>query len=455
MMRLGLHRDKDKNKEKGKEGDQSKKDLEEKGLIVDLLVHDLRGPLAVIATSASNLIQKPERYGPLNESQDLALQRILRNTRKAQTLLQDMIELFRSEEGFFQEDYFTIDETFKESLMEVLEAILPQEAEKLCQLENNKEDYEAFLKTQGIFYEIKGKYCRTPFCHDQKKIQQILRNLISNALKYRRARMKISIRGSRDLYLRVEDDGLGIPSHGQQAVFERFVRLTNKETAHIPGLGLGLAGVKTLVKAMGGEITLISREGLGTRFLVRIPPLNLRKEDYMVSDSILNGKRILAVDDEPDVLEVLEEEILDACPDSLIDKATSYEKAVELLNSWTYDIVILDIMGVRGFDLLALAKTKNYPVAMLTAHALSAEALKRSIEMGARAYLPKEKLGEIVPFLEDIMEYEAPAGWNRLFDKLGGFFDNRFGSDWRRSDQKFWNEFKQDVGGRFDRVIIK
>ena len=118
-----------------------------------------------------------------------------------------------------------------------------------------------------------------------------------------------------------------------------------------------------------------------------------------MAESILNGKTILAVDDEPDVLSVLEEEILGAAPKCKFEKATTYEEAAKRLEFQTYDVVILDIMGVRGFDLLDLAVRKNFRVSMLTAHALTPEALKRSFEMKARAYLPKEKLGEVVPFL--------------------------------------------------------
>ena len=114
---------------------------------------------------------------------------------------------------------------------------------------------------------------------------------------------------------------------------------------------------------------------------------------------ILSGKRILAVDDEPDVLTLLDEEIQSACSDCQFGKSRTYEEAVARMISLTYDVVILDIMGVRGFDLLELAVSRKFPVAMLTAHALAPEALKRSFEMGAQAYLPKEKLGEIVPFL--------------------------------------------------------
>jgi CheY-like chemotaxis protein len=157
--------------------------------------------------------------------------------------------------------------------------------------------------------------------------------------------------------------------------------------------------------------------------------------------SILSGKKFLAVDDEPDVLTVLEEEIMGACPNCKFDKATTYEKAAELIKSNVYDAVILDIMGVRGFELLQLAVNHKFRVAMLTAHALSPEALKRSVELGARAYLPKEKLGEIVPFLEDILSYGYVAGWKRLYEKLKAFFDSKFESDWEKRTGLDWQEW--------------
>jgi len=160
-----------------------------------------------------------------------------------------------------------------------------------------------------------------------------------------------------------------------------------------------------------------------------------------MKDSILNGKKILAVDDEPDVLSVLEEEILGACPNCQFEKATTYEAASKLLESKSYDVVILDIMGVRGFDLLELAVKRNFRVAMLTAHALTPEALKRSFEMKARAYLPKEKLGEVVPFLEDVLKYEYLPGWKHVLEKLKGFFDDKFESDWEKKTGLEWREW--------------
>jgi CheY-like chemotaxis protein len=148
--------------------------------------------------------------------------------------------------------------------------------------------------------------------------------------------------------------------------------------------------------------------------------------------SLLEGKTILAVDDEPDVLQVLREEIEDACTACRFDQATTYNEAADKLQSGVYDIVILDIMGVRGFDLLEMAVKRNMKVVMLTAHALNSDALKRAYNMKARAYLPKNKLGEVVPFLEDVLVYEYKPGWKRLIEKMESFFDELFEPDWKK-----------------------
>jgi len=158
-----------------------------------------------------------------------------------------------------------------------------------------------------------------------------------------------------------------------------------------------------------------------------------------MNESILDGKRILAVDDEADVLRVLEEEILSASPTCTLDKAVTYEQAHELLSKNDYDIVVLDIMGVRGFDLLEEAVSRKMRAAMLTAHALSPEAMKKSHDLGAHAYLPKAKLGEIVPFLEDVLQYEHKTVWKRLFEKLEGYYDRRFGEGWKeKTGLPYW-----------------
>jgi DNA-binding NtrC family response regulator len=164
----------------------------------------------------------------------------------------------------------------------------------------------------------------------------------------------------------------------------------------------------------------------------------------MSKSEILEDKVILAVDDEPDVLEIIQEE-LSSTPTAALHTASSFESARENLVSYTYDLVILDIMGVRGFDLLKIAVRKNAPVIMLTAHALNPDALKKSIELGAKAYLPKDKLGSLVPFMEDVLKLDYHSMWKQAFDYVATKFDERFGSDWRKSEEEFWGEFEKKL----------
>jgi CheY-like chemotaxis protein len=168
--------------------------------------------------------------------------------------------------------------------------------------------------------------------------------------------------------------------------------------------------------------------------------------------SVLNGKRMLAVDDEPDILDILKED-LEKYGVSL-DTASSYEEGFQRMTSYTYDLVILDIMGVRGFDLLTFASSQSFPVVMLTAHALNPESLKKSIELGARAYVPKDEIDRIALIVEDVLTLSYQAAWKSLFEKLGGFFGKRFGPQWRKSEKEFWDKFEADLNQVKESTII-
>ena len=120
----------------------------------------------------------------------------------------------------------------------------------------------------------------------------------------------------------------------------------------------------------------------------------------MSESSLLKGKRILVVDDEPDILQVLEE-LLWMCE---VVKASTFKEAKTFLENDTFDLAILDIMGVNGYDLLEIAIAKNITAVMLTAHAFTPEHLARSIKEGAASYIPKEELTNITLLLDDILE---------------------------------------------------
>jgi DNA-binding NtrC family response regulator len=159
----------------------------------------------------------------------------------------------------------------------------------------------------------------------------------------------------------------------------------------------------------------------------------------MANDDVLAGKKILIVDDEPDVLESIEE-ILEECD---VETASSYESAKELFEKKDFDAAILDIMGVKGFDLLEIATEKKIPALMLTAHGLNPDNLVGSIKLGAKSYIPKEKMSEIDTYLKEIFiarqkGIEKSGNW---FARLGTFFDELFGAGWKNKDKKFWDEF--------------
>ena len=159
------------------------------------------------------------------------------------------------------------------------------------------------------------------------------------------------------------------------------------------------------------------------------------------TESFLKDIHILAVDDEEDILETIVE-ILD---ESRVDTARDYQSASQKIKERKYDLAILDIMGVDGLKLLEETVARDIPTVMLTAHAISPATLMESIQKGAISYLPKEKLSELDDLLNAILgaynRGEPP--WKLLFEKLGDYFDRRFGSDWKEKDGEFWSEFSR------------
>lgn len=244
--------------------------MTQKDALVDLLIHDLTGPLSIVLASINNLLNKEEKYGPYNEYQKDTLKRAQRNAEKAKALLSEIIEVYRSDEGLFRKDEFMIAESLKEALIDALEIIKPDIGDEITRCENDA-SYCEILAKNGISVEITGRYGTFLFSHDRKKIRQILRNLISNALKYRKTTMKLAISGDNELVIAVTDDGEGIPQEKQDYIFKRFLNLDKKGGPE--GLGFGLSCVKSLVEKMSGEISLKSGEGTGSCFTVRIPPL--------------------------------------------------------------------------------------------------------------------------------------------------------------------------------------
>ncbi|WP_299983996.1 response regulator [Desulfobacula sp.] len=170
--------------------------------------------------------------------------------------------------------------------------------------------------------------------------------------------------------------------------------------------------------------------------------LNLQK---MSAEALLKDRRILLVDDEPDILETVGE-LLNMC---YLDTASNFDEAVKLIRDNRYDMVILDIMGVNGYKILERARQKDIPALMFTANALTPENLKKSIEKGADSYIPKDELVNILDHAAAAIKarVEGKQGYGAWFSNLKPFFDNSFSKGWRDKDRAFWSSFDDKYGG--------
>lgn len=162
----------------------------------------------------------------------------------------------------------------------------------------------------------------------------------------------------------------------------------------------------------------------------------------MDANKIILGRKILIVDDEEDVLQSL----VELLKPGKIDMASSFEEAKDLLERYDYDIVVLDIMGVNGFELLEIANARHIPALMLTAHAMNEESLCRSVKDGAAYFVPKEEMVRIATYVADVLEAKEKNmnPWVRCFKRLGSYFDIIFtGPAWREQQREFMEKLKK------------
>jgi two-component system OmpR family sensor kinase len=238
---------------------------------MDLLIHDLKGPLAVIEAGISSLLTRREKYGPLTETQNRVLVRTLRNTKVVQTLVNDALELGRSRAGVVNVTCSSISNVIEQSLVEIFDLIDRDTSERIKICSDLPRLREA-LEESGIMLFIDADlWCQQVFL-DEAKIKQILRNLLNNALKYRKSKVEVVVDRRNDhLLFSIKDDGEGIPQIYHKKIFESYFQLDAPDSHTVRGHGLGLAGVKVLVEDMGGELFLESDEGQGAKFLVKVP----------------------------------------------------------------------------------------------------------------------------------------------------------------------------------------
>lgn len=251
--------------------------MDRKKIKTELLIHDLKNPLAIIETGISSLVQGEEKYGPLTKKQVKILQRTLRNIKITKRLVNDVLEVGRSSEGIVNETEFPICDLIRYVLIEVFDIIdyntseIVKESQDLTQLKR-------VLSQKGILLEVSDGLWQERVGLDGRKVIQILRNLLNNAVRYKKEYIEIRIEKTNGfLFMSVKDDGEGIAQAYQKKIFDCYFQLDEEEGQCVRGHGLGLAGALILVEDMGGKMHLESDIGKGATFSVMIPINNRQK----------------------------------------------------------------------------------------------------------------------------------------------------------------------------------
>lgn len=245
--------------------------MSKKRIKFELLIHDLKVPLAVIEAGMTSLLDKEDKYGPLTEKQLKVLKRALRNTKVIQMLVNDALEIGRSTAGVINKKKFALFGIIEKALVEIFDLTDHKTAEIIKECVNLR-GLKQVLSERSILLNIDEDLWFQEIFLDECKMGQILRNLLNNALKYRKKRVEIKIEKSNGfLLISVSDDGNGIPASYHQKIFECYFQMESENDHCVRGHGLGLAGVMILVEDMGGKLYLESGTGKGAKFLVKVP----------------------------------------------------------------------------------------------------------------------------------------------------------------------------------------
>ena len=239
----------------------------------ELLIHDIKVPVSVINAGAKSLLARQDIYGTLTEKQEKVIRRILRNAKSSQCLVNDALEIARSSQGIMNYADTCLARVVTNVLVEVMDLSgMDLSDTGKCDDPQELQSLREKVEPLGIRLCFEKDFWKKTLRLEECKTMQILRNLLTNALKYRGKEVKISGYPENGLLcLKVCDDGKGIPRSEQKAVFESYFTSGGSIDDAVKSHGVGLAGIMVLLKDMGGDLFLESEEGKGSEFLVRIP----------------------------------------------------------------------------------------------------------------------------------------------------------------------------------------
>ena len=240
-------------------------------LDIQFLIHELKDPIAIIETGLRTILEKRDKFGPLSSKQENTLKRTLRNTKKTRSMLNNLLEIGRSQSGCFVCSHFLPAKTVFQIMKDALEIMTGPLAEEIGKYQTEKGAVE-LLSQHGIFLDTSSQAANIEMFQDEVKFCQIVGNLLKNALHHRRSRVEINMTvEGRDLLVQVSDDGPGVDPEHQELIFKRYAQV--KECSIVPrkGHGLGLAGAHILARCLGGDIKIESHKGQGATFCLVMP----------------------------------------------------------------------------------------------------------------------------------------------------------------------------------------
>lgn len=238
---------------------------------IQFLIHELKDPISIVETGLRTLLEKQEKFGPLTPKQANTLKRTLRNTQKAREMLNNLMEIGRSESGCFICSHFKPVKSVYQAMKDSLEIMTGPLSDEIGRYETEKDALE-LLNRHGIYLEFSAQVLDTEIFQDEIKFRQIVGNLLKNALHHRRERLELKMDIEDGVVsLTVFDDGPGVEPDNHEMIFKRYAQV--KECSIVPrkGHGLGLAGALILAQCLGGDIKIVSEKGQGAAFCLTLP----------------------------------------------------------------------------------------------------------------------------------------------------------------------------------------